>query len=180
MRGESYSINPSAKTVNVEDLWTCPHGMDYLDASVILLREDGMYIDHADYVSRRVMGGAITHSGDIIRGNNGTHKIAINLNNLPSAVHRLIFTVSAFRGTFRNISEPYIRLCDEDGSELCRHSVAELVRDNPSKSLAIFGEMRRTTGKAAKWEFNAHSLIGTGNVKNYRNLVGLIPGAKVP
>lgn len=187
MRGESYSINPSARTINVEDLWTCPGSFDYLDASVILLKEDGEYITHADYCSRRVMGEgdhesgpAVKHSGDMIHGKNGSHRIEIDLTKLPADVHRLVFTVSAWRGTFKNIAEPYIRLCDENKSELCRHSVAHLVKKHPDKTLAIFGEMCRTKGKAAKWEFNAHSLIGTGNVRDYGEIIGQIPGAKVP
>ncbi|KNE59146.1 hypothetical protein AMAG_18106 [Allomyces macrogynus ATCC 38327] len=120
LRGETYSVAPTARQIAVKETWSRTHGSLCLDSSVMEVDADGTARDHVTSSHRTSRNGAITHSGDMFEHarNEGLHRMTIDLDKLPADVQHLAFIMSAWS------SAPYIRLMD-GAQELCTNTFAE-------------------------------------------------------
>jgi len=184
LAGQSYSVDPTIQTVEIEDIWIYTHRRNYLDFSAIALNQKGEKVDHVDYKheSWRKNGRDIMHhSGDemVDELSQGTHTLQIYLNRLPINVERVVFVVTAYRGDFSEFKQTYVRLVSKGkagSSELCRGAANDLAQKYPKKTLLVIGELKRTRAKyGAQWKFIAHDVVGNGTVRNYKKIIKQIP-----
>jgi len=184
LAGESYSVDPTIQTVEIEDIWIYSHEETYLDFSVIALNQRGEEVRHVDYrnTSWRLNGEDIMcHSGDQMNDelSQGKHTMQIYLNRVPITVQRLVFVVTAYTGNFEQFLQTYVRLVSngkDNSSELCRGAANDLAEKHPKKTLLVLGELKRTRAKyGAQWDFVKHDVVGMGTVRNYVNIIKQIP-----
>ncbi|ORY48216.1 hypothetical protein BCR33DRAFT_805426 [Rhizoclosmatium globosum] len=77
-------------------------------------------------VDRFQFNGAIRHSGDIVSGNRGSHRITVDVKALPSNVQSLVFALSSWTSTLKDVRDPEVRLFDGSSlTELCRYGFDE-------------------------------------------------------
>ena len=92
-----------------------------LDASVILFDENKQVVDVVYFGQLRSKDGSIVHSGDNLTGagDGDDEVIRVNLNQVPSHVKSLAFTVSSFRGqTFEKVENAFCRLVDQSSNQV--------------------------------------------------------------
>jgi tellurium resistance protein TerZ len=92
-----------------------------LDASVILFDENKQVVDVVYFGQLRSKDGSIVHSGDNLTGagDGDDEVIRVNLNQVPSHVKSLAFTVSSFRGqTFEKVENAFCRLVDQNSNQV--------------------------------------------------------------
>ena len=106
--------------------------------------------------------GAVLHHGDNITGNGAgdDERITIDLTKMPPSYDRAVIVVNIFLSRikmqhFGKIKNCYMRICDQNGKELCRYTLSENGEYN-RKSAMIFGELLR---QGDVWVFHA---IGQG------------------
>lgn len=134
------------------------------DASVLLLNEQGKLQDSKDLIyfgNKHSSCGSVNHSGDNLTGEGAgdDEQVLINLNKIPSHIHKLVFVVNIYdcvsrKQDFGMIKNAYIRVVDASNqSELVHYNLT----DNYSGLTALFpGEIYRHNGE---WKFNA---VGQG------------------
>ena len=137
------------------------------DASVILCDANGkMIIGQGDdgikeglvyFGNLRHRSGAIIHQGDNLTGggDGDDEEIFVDLRNIPSNIHKLVFVVNIYdaegrKQHFGMIKNAFIRLVDTDKrTEICRFNLS----DNYERMTGlIVGEIYRHNGQ---WKFNA-------------------------
>ncbi|QCJ42262.1 tellurium resistance protein TerD [Bacillus sp. S3] len=131
-----------------------------LDASAFLLNESGKVNSDQDFVfynNPTGGNGSIIYSGDnrIGSGVRDDEQIRINLNSVPSHIHRIAFTITIHdaqvkRQNFGQVSESYVRIFNEMTNE-------ELLRFNLGQNFTVetaivAAELYRHNGE---WKFNA-------------------------
>lgn len=87
-----------------------------LDASVIMFDDNKQVVDVVYFGQLRSKDGSIQHSGDNRTGDGDgdDEVIRVNLDQVPSQVKSLVFTVSSFRGqTFEKVENAFCRLVDQ-------------------------------------------------------------------
>ena len=106
--------------------------------------------------------GAVLHHGDNVTGNGAgdDERITIDLTKMPPTYDRVVIVVNIFLSRikmqhFGKIKNCYMRICDQNGKELCRYTLSENGEYN-KKSAMIFGELLRQDDV---WVFHA---IGQG------------------
>lgn len=133
-----------------------------LDASAYLLGEDKKCAGNHDlvyYGNKRVTG--VMHSGDNLtgEGDGDDEQIRVSLQEVPSHIHRIAFTVDIYQAkqrkqTFTDVKNAYIRVFDEKtGNELVRFNLGN---DFGKETAVVAGELYRHNGE---WKFNA---VGMG------------------
>lgn len=135
------------------------------DASAILLDENGGCVHCVYYGARSYSNQSVVHHGDNLtgEGSGDDEQISVNLNSLPSKVHRIVFTVNIYnafarRQDFGMIKNAYIRLVNEEsGNELCRYNLSD---GYDGKTAMIMAEVFR---KGNEWGFEA---VGKGTNHN--------------
>ncbi|KAJ3366012.1 hypothetical protein GGF32_007512 [Allomyces javanicus] len=169
LRGETYSVAPTARQIAVEETWSRAQGSLYLDASVMEVDADGVARDHVTYSHRTSRGGAISHSGDLFEHarNEGLHRMTIDLDKLPADVQHLAFFMSAWSSaSLKDIKAPYIRLTD-GAQELCTYTFAETaVGAHKSVLMAVLSRQQGVAGAPDKWAMRATGVFGHGDVSN--------------
>jgi len=184
LAGQSYSVDPTIQTVEIEDIWIYTDDVNYLDFSAIALNRKGKKVDHVDYLHKswRKNGRDIMHhSGDEMEDelSQGRHTLQISLNRLPINVERVVFVVTAYRLDFSQFKQTYVRLVSKGkagSSELCRGAANDLAQKYPKKTLLVIGELKRTRAEyGAQWKFIAHDVVGNGTVRNYEKIIKQIP-----
>ncbi|KNE57966.1 hypothetical protein AMAG_04797 [Allomyces macrogynus ATCC 38327] len=169
LRGETYSVAPTARRIAVEETWSRAHGGLYLDASVMEVDAHGVARDHVTYVHRTSRGSAISHSGDLFEHarNEGLHRMTIDLDKLPADVQHLAFFMSAWSSaSLKDIKAPYIRLTD-GAQELCTYTFAEtVVGAHKSVMMAVLSRQMGVGGAPDKWAMRATGVFGHGDVSN--------------
>ena len=140
-----------ANAVRVELSWTGGAGVPDVDASALLLREDGKVSGDSDFVfynQSRHPSGAVRHVGK-----SGTSDvIEIDLAGLPALVDRVILAASSDGGSFGAV--PNLRLTVADlaaGTQL-----VEFPMTATNETAFVSGELYRRSGQ---WKFRA---IGQG------------------
>jgi tellurium resistance protein TerD len=140
-------------------------GTDFdLDASALLLKEDGKVRSDADFIffNQKVSAdGSVEHMGDNLtgQGDGDDEVIKVNLAGVPMDVERIVFNVSIYDAdsrsqSFGQVSNSFIRVVNEaDGNELARYDLTE---DASTETAMLFGELYRNSGE---WKFRA---VGQG------------------
>ncbi|MBO7678681.1 MAG: TerD family protein [Thermoguttaceae bacterium] len=146
-----------------------------LDASCFMLGADNRVRDEKDHIwpekNIRSRCGSVVHLGDNKTGGDGAadnETIEITLDQVPSEIVRLVFTVSIHladrRGqNFGLVHRSFIRVIDlEKNEEISRFDLSTAAKESKS---AIFGELVREEGGG--WMFRA---IGQGLEKELRDI----------
>lgn len=140
-------------------------GTDFdLDASALLLKEDGKVRSDADFIffNQKVSAdGSVEHMGDNLtgQGDGDDEVIKVNLAGVPMDVERIVFNVSIYDAdarsqSFGQVSNSFIRVVNEaDNNELARYDLTE---DASTETAMLFGELYRNSGE---WKFRA---VGQG------------------
>lgn len=154
--------HPSLKNVVVGLGWNVSNlGSNFdLDASAFLLGETGKVQSDLDFVfynNPSGGNGSILYSGDN-RVGSGVHddeQIRIDLNRVPSHIHRISFTITIHeaqmkRQNFGQVSDSYVRIFNEGtNEELIRFNLG---RDFTIETAIVAAELYRHNGE---WKFNA-------------------------
>ena len=140
-------------------------GFDFdLDASAFLIGENGKVITQEDFIFYGNLihkSGAVEHMGDnrTGEGEGDDEQIKVNLQQIPSNIQKVDFTVTIYEAekrkqNFGQISNAYIRIInDDDNKELIRYDLGE---DFSIETAIVVGEIYRHNGE---WKFNA---VGSG------------------
>lgn len=135
-----------------------------LDASAFLLKENGRVRGDTDFIFYNQLEStcqSVAHTGDnrTGEGDGDDEAIQVDLDKIPSAIQRVVFTTTIFDHQSRNqnfgqIEDAYIRVVDEmSGREIARYDLSE---DSSTETAMIFGEIYRHNGD---WKFRA---VGQG------------------
>ena len=140
-------------------------GSDFdLDASAFLLGESGKVRNDADFIfynQLKSSDGSVEHLGDNTTGggDGDDEQVRIELNKVPSDVHKVAFCVTIHeaegrRQNFGMVSNAFIRVVDDsNGKEIARYDLSE---DSSTETAMIFAEVYR---RGSEWKFKA---IGQG------------------
>ena len=141
----------SAKAANID-----------CDASVILCGADGRVVspntkDNTIYFGNLTHeSGTVRHMGDNLtgEGEGDDEQIAVDLQRLPKVYDRIVFVVNIFQAKARGqhfgmLQNAFIRICDDNGQELCKYDLNE---NYNGMTAMVFGELYRHNGA---WKFNA-------------------------
>ena len=171
MKGQKVDLtkgNASLKTIVAGLGWDTNKydgGFDFdLDASAFLIGENGKVITQEDFIFYGNLihkSGAVEHMGDnrTGEGEGDDEQIKVNLQQIPSNIQKVVFTVTIYEAekrkqNFGQISNAYIRIInDDDNKELIRYDLGE---DFSIETAIVVGEIYRHNGE---WKFNA---IGEG------------------
>lgn len=167
---------PGLKSINVGLGWDTRRtdGADFdLDAMVFLVAENGKVRNDQDFVffnNKQSADGSVVHQGDnrTGAGEGDDEVIAINLDNVPADVQKVVVAVVIYEGQSRSqnfgmVEKAYIRVLNGDGdSEIARYDLTE---DGGTVTAMIFGEVYRNNGE---WKFKA---IGQGFAEGFQALV---------
>jgi tellurium resistance protein TerZ len=123
-----------------------------LDASCMLFDQSNAPIELVFFGQLKSKDGSIRHGGDNLTGagDGDDEVIYVNLEQLPSQIKTLVFTVSSFRGqTFAQVENAYCRLVDDTNQ-------SEVARFNLSAQGQHTGQiMARLTRNGNDWELKA-------------------------
>lgn len=142
-----------------------------LDASVIAYGSRHEHLDSCYFGKKRILGGAIRHSGDNVtgRGAGDDETITVDLGGLPADATALVFTVNSYSGQkFTHVTNAYCRLIDDASGE-------ELVRFDLTHSEDRTGVLMCKLVKqpAGEWE-----MTGLGGFATSRTVRGMVePGS---
>ncbi|MDZ5473148.1 TerD family protein [Bacillus sp. 31A1R] len=140
-------------------------GNDFdLDSSIFLLGDNGKVANESDFVfynNPTGGNGSVVHTGDNRTGDGDgdDEQVKIALNQVPSNVQRITFTITIHDGEARNqnfgqVSNAYVRVFNGDSNEeLIRYDLGE---DFSIETALVVGELYRHNGE---WKFSA---IGSG------------------
>lgn len=135
-----------------------------LDAAAFLLDKNGKVSCDEDFIfynNQQDQANSILHLGDNLtgEGNGDDEQIKIDLNKVPSNVHKIAFTVTIHESIQRNqnfgqVSNAFIRIINESNNEeLLRYDLGE---DFSIETAIVVAELYRYQGE---WKFSA---IGSG------------------
>lgn len=124
-----------------------------LDASCLLMDDNGELIDNIYFNKLQSSCGSIVHTGDNRTGDGegDDEQIEVLLDRLSPRVKHVVFTVNAFTSnvSFNNVENAFCRLFNPvDGKELVRTELDS----TGSHSAIIMAKMSRVAGD---WEFKA-------------------------
>lgn len=131
------------------------------DASAFLLNNQGKVVDTVYFGSLRSKCGTVIHTGDNLTGDGDgdDEQLIVNLNNVPSHIDEIVFTVNIYNAKrkgqdFGMIENAFMRIVDKANNKQIAHFN---LTDNYSGDTAmIFGSLKRVNNQ---WEFVA---IGQG------------------
>ena len=136
------------------------------DASAIVCK-NGKLVSNSDvvyYGNLHHSSKCIKHMGDNLTGagDGDDEQIFVDLQGLPAEYDKIVFVVNIYQAAQRKqhfgmIRNAFIRICDENGQELCKYNLSE---NYNNMTAMIFGEIYRHNGV---WKFNA---IGQATADN--------------
>ena len=128
------------------------------DATALLL-QNGKFVSSADMIyfgNLTHESGTVRHMGDNLtgEGEGDDEQIAVDLQRLPKVYDRIVFVVNIFQAKARGqhfgmLQNAFIRICDDNGQELCKYDLNETYN---GMTAMVFGELYRHNGA---WKFNA-------------------------
>ena len=128
------------------------------DATALLL-QNGKFVSSADMIyfgNLTHESGTVRHMGDNLtgEGEGDDEQIAVDLQRLPKVYDRIVFVVNIFQAKARGqhfgmLQNAFIRICDDNGQELCKYDLNE---NYNGMTAMVFGELYRHNGA---WKFNA-------------------------
>ncbi|OOO00280.1 MAG: chemical-damaging agent resistance protein C [Epulopiscium sp. Nele67-Bin004] len=135
-----------------------------LDTSVFLTGQNGRVSGSGDFVFYGNLvhpSGSVEHTGDNLTGagDGDDEQIKVNLQQVPSHVDKIVFTVTIYESELRNqnfgmIQNAFIRIYNEQTNEVLLEY--DLDEDFSIETAVVFGELYRHGGE---WKFSA---IGSG------------------
>ena len=136
------------------------------DASAFVC-QNGKLVNNADivYFGNLVHSSqSVRHMGDNLTGagEGDDEQIFVDLQNLPPTYDKIVFVVNIYQARERKqhfgmIRNAFIRICDDNGQELCKYNLSE---NYDNMTGMVFGEMYRHNGA---WKFNAIGQPTTDN-----------------
>jgi tellurium resistance protein TerD len=160
--------NPGLKKILVGLGWDTNKydgGLDFdLDAAAFLLTDTGKVANDTDFVfynNNKHSSESVIHLGDNLTGvgDGDDEVIKVDLSLVPDNIQKIDFTVTineadTRRQNFGQISNSYIRICNEEtGEEIIKYDLGE---DFSIETAVVVGELYRNGGE---WKFNA---MGSG------------------
>jgi stress response protein SCP2 len=139
-----------ANAVRVELSWRGGTGVPDVDASALLVREDGKVRDDSDFVfynQPRHPRGAVRHAGK----SGSRDVIEVDLAGLPAQVDRVVLAASADGGTFGSVPDLRLTVADLGGAPL-----VDFPMTASDETAFVSGELYR---RAGQWKFRA---VGQG------------------
>lgn len=136
-----------------------------LDASVVGFDANGAKVDAVYFGNLRGFNGAVKHTGDNRTGDGDgdDESIIVDLSNLPSNVHSLVFTVNSYTGqTFEKIANATCRLVDQSGGRENEVARVNLSQSGNHTGVAMAAIVRTPSG----WSFKSVSEICNGRSIN--------------
>ena len=140
-------------------------GMSIDCDSSVFMCQNGKLCSNRDIIAfynKCHSSGAVLHHGDNLTGDGAgdDERITIDLTKMPPTYDRIVIVVNIFLSLikmqhFGKIKNCYMRICDQNGKELCRYTLSENGEYN-RKSAMIFGELLKQDDV---WVFHA---IGQG------------------
>lgn len=138
------------------------HSFD-LDTAAFLTAGNGKVSTDGDFVfynNKQHVSGSVVHMGDnrTGEGQGDDEQIKVDLSKIPTAIERISFTVTIHeadvrRQNFGQVANSYIRIMDNNGTELIRYDLSE---DFSIETAIVVGELYRHNGE---WKFQA---VGSG------------------
>ncbi|MFF3206200.1 VWA domain-containing protein [Streptomyces sp. NPDC002962] len=141
--------------VRVELRWAEGAGGPDIDASALLLAQDGRVRDDRDFVFYNQplhASGAVRHLGKRREAGVWTDTVQVDLRSLEGAITRVVLCASADGGTFGQVTGLTLRLLGGDGSS----EVARFEMQADAETAFIAGELYLREGR---WKFRA---VGQG------------------
>ncbi|WP_327183991.1 VWA domain-containing protein [Streptomyces sp. NBC_01334] len=141
--------------VRVELSWAEGAGGPDIDASALLLAQDGRVRDDRDFVFYNQplhASGAVRHVGKRSEAGVLTDTVQVDLRSLEGAITRVVLCASADGGTFGQVTGLTLRLLGGDG----RAEVARFEMQADTETAFIAGELYLREGR---WKFRA---VGQG------------------
>ncbi|MFI1925697.1 MULTISPECIES: VWA domain-containing protein [unclassified Streptomyces] len=141
--------------VRVELSWAEGVGGPDIDASALLLAQDGRVRDDRDFVFYNQplhASGAVRHVGKRSETGVMTDTVQVDLRSLEGAITRVVLCASADGGTFGQVTGLTLRLLGGDG----RSEVARFEMQADTETAFIAGELYLREGR---WKFRA---VGQG------------------
>ncbi|MFE6825253.1 VWA domain-containing protein [Streptomyces sp. NPDC057690] len=141
--------------VRVELSWAEGAGGPDIDASALLLAQDGRVRDDRDFVFYNQplhASGAVRHVGKRSEAGVMTDTVEVDLRSLEGAITRVVLCASADGGTFGQVTGLTLRLLGGDG----RSEVARFEMQADTETAFIAGELYLREGR---WKFRA---VGQG------------------
>ena len=131
------------------------------DASAFLLDNQGKVVDTVYFGSLRSKCGTVIHTGDNLTGDGDgdDEQLIVNLNNVPSHIIEIVFTVNIYNAKrkgqdFGMIENAFMRIVDKANDKQIAHF--NLTDNYSGDTSMIFGSLKRENNQ---WEFVA---IGQG------------------
>ncbi|MYS81766.1 VWA domain-containing protein [Embleya scabrispora] len=141
--------------VRVELSWSTGNGVPDVDASALLLTEAGTVRGDADFVFYNHAGhpsGAVAHLGQDKTADGITDTLAVELDLVEEAIHRILLCASSDGGTFGEVPDLSLRLLDAaTAAEIARFDMTAGI-----ETAFVGGELYRHQGQ---WKFRA---VGQG------------------
>jgi stress response protein SCP2 len=133
--------------------WSAGPGVPDVDASALLLQENGKVASDADFVfynQPQHASGSVRHAGKSL-GAQAADAIDIELDRVPASVDRIVLAASADGGTFGQVPALQLVLADASGAE-----IASFAMSAANETAFVGGELYRRGGS---WKFRA---VGQG------------------
>ncbi|KAI9349835.1 hypothetical protein DFJ73DRAFT_959913 [Zopfochytrium polystomum] len=167
-RGQSYRCAPNIRSVVMEEAWRVGGASSFLDATALAYDASGGFVALCDYAHTSALDGALHHSGDVVTADRGSHRIRVALDKLPKSVRTVVFAMSAWTGTMRDVLDPEVRLFDggADAAELCQYSFDECKKAGAADLSVIMCTLQKAEGSGL-WKVEAIGSMGPGNARNY-------------
>jgi len=150
--------------------WDTDEGECDLDVSAVLLNGDGVDLEAVFFGRLESVQHGVKHSGDNLtgEGDGDDEQIFASLSRIGPEVAQIVFVVNIYtKGiTFAKVANPYCRVVDSAGNELCRYAL----RDAGAENGLIISKLVREVG--GRWGFHALGLPCRGTM--YRDSLAQI------
>ncbi|QNG37195.1 TerD family protein [Geodermatophilaceae bacterium NBWT11] len=116
-----------------------------VDASALLLTSSGRVRNDADmvfYNQPTSEDGGVRHLGSALTEHGGQESLAIDLESLPVDVVTVALAASVASGTFADVKECILLVCDQNGSPLASHRIVGA----DAETAMVLGEIYRRNG----------------------------------
>lgn len=143
--------------------WTAGAGIPDVDASALLLRDNGRVHTDDDFVfynQPHHPSGGVRHEAKTPTGSGFTESVSVNLADLGPSVDRVVIAASADGGSFGQVPNLLLSLNDAAGASLASFEIT----DATTETAFVFGELYR---RAGGWKFRA---IGQGYASGLKGL----------
>jgi tellurite resistance protein TerA len=149
------NIPLAASSVRAELTWTGGSGIPDVDASALLLTDQGRVRSDADFVfynQPRHASGAVSHGGKSASGSAMSDVITVNLAAMEAVIGSVLIAASADGGSFGDVPRLALAVYDDSGPPLATFEIT----DATTETAFVFGEFYR---RAGGWKFRA---VGQG------------------